>query len=78
LTDCEKLATSGFKGRFVIVIYGYEYEGYCLEPVMDAFATLAAKHVHLVNAAVAPFQGLIHPIHRRGATFGWEIRPLQV
>jgi hypothetical protein len=76
LTDCQKLVRSGFSGRFVILIYGYEYEGYPLEPVMDAFAILAAKYVRVVDFAVARFSGLIHPVHRQGATFGWEVRNL--
>jgi hypothetical protein len=76
LTDCEKLAKSTFVGRKMILIYGYAYEGFPLDPVMDAFRTLAALRVRLVDTASAPFDGLVHPIHRRGATYGWEIEPL--
>ena len=37
LTDCEKLVKAGFTGALAILIYGYEYEGYPLKPVIDAF-----------------------------------------
>jgi hypothetical protein len=43
LTDCQKLLASGFSGTPTILIYGYEYEGYSLEPVIDAFEYLASK-----------------------------------
>jgi hypothetical protein len=73
LTDCEKLVRSGFQGRFVILIYGYEYPSFPLEPVMEEFEILAAKRVRVLERASASFENLIHPIHQMGATFGWEI-----
>jgi hypothetical protein len=39
------------------LIYGYEYEGYPLEPVIRAFETLASKIVTLSSAAAAKFGG---------------------
>jgi hypothetical protein len=77
LTDCEKLARSGFRGRYVILIYGYDYPSFPLDPVMEAFEILAERRVRLLGKASAPFGDLVHPVHKNGATFGWEIAPIQ-
>jgi len=61
LTDCRKLADAGFAGATAILIYGYEYRGFPLQPVIDAFETLASKVVNLTDAARGKFGGLIHP-----------------
>ena len=73
LTDCQKLANAGFKGSLAVLIYGYEYEGYPLEPVIRAFETLASNVVTLSSASIATFNGLVHPVHRRGAVFAWTV-----
>jgi hypothetical protein len=73
LTDCQKLAQAGFKGSLAILIYGYAYEGYPLEPVIRAFETLASEVVTLSSASVATFSGLVHPVHSRGAVYAWTI-----
>jgi hypothetical protein len=73
LTDCRKLQESGFHGRRAILIYGYDANGWPLEPAIDAFETLAARLVTLGRKQSAKFTGLVHPIHRSGAVFGWEI-----
>ena len=73
LTDCQKLLAAGFPGHPVILIYGYEYEGYPLEPVIDAFEYLAAKTVRLSKRHTAPFRALIHPVHQAGAVYAWTI-----
>ena len=73
ITDCRKLAASGFDGRRAILIYGYEYEGWPLEPVIGAFEYLAARDVKLSERAVASFKNLCHPIHGTGEVFGWEV-----
>jgi hypothetical protein len=73
LTDCQKMATAGFAGSTVVLIYGYEYAGYPLQPVIDAFETLASKVVKLSNAAQATFNGLVHPIHQHGAVYAWTV-----
>ena len=44
LTDCQRLANAGFKGSLAILIYGYEYEGYPLEPAIRAFGTSDDSH----------------------------------
>jgi hypothetical protein len=73
LTDCQKLLGSGFPGYPVILIYGYEYEGYPLEPVIDAFEYIAAKAVRLSDRHTASFRMLIHPVHQAGAVYAWTI-----
>jgi hypothetical protein len=73
LTDCTKLLSSGFVGRHAILIYGYEYPGWPLEPVISAFEFLAAREVGLSPRATASFDELVHPVHRCGKVFGWEL-----
>ena len=73
LTDCQKLVNAGFDGSLAILIYGYEYQGYPLEPVIRAFETLASKIVTLSPAPVATFSGLVHPVHRQGAVYAWAV-----
>jgi hypothetical protein len=73
LTDVTKLAHSGFAERTAIVIYGYEYEAWPMEPAIAAFETLAAQTHRLGERHVATFDDLVHPVHRRGAVFGWEV-----
>jgi hypothetical protein len=76
LTDCQKLVNAGFGGSLAILIYGYEYEGYPLEPVIRAFETLASKVVTLSPASAATFSGLVHPVHKQGTVYGWTIKAL--
>jgi hypothetical protein len=73
LTDCQKMATAGFAGSTVILIYGYEYDGFPLEPVIDAFETLATKCVTLSTASRATFGRLVHPVHQQGAVYAWTV-----
>jgi hypothetical protein len=74
LTDCDKLADSGFTGSFAILIYGYEYEELPMEPAVEAFELLARQRVQLGPRRFSSFDGLVHPIHQRGGVFVWEIR----
>jgi hypothetical protein len=75
LTDCEKLLVSGLGGRKAIVIFGYEYKGWPMEPAVVAFETLAAARVELGSREMAEVGGLVHPVHQRGRVLGWEVRP---
>src|SRR5271169_1239087 len=76
LTDCLKLKESGFNGKLGILIYGYSYQGYPLEPVIRAFEILARETCQLSPRAEASFSGLMHPVHREGTTYVWEL-PIQ-
>jgi hypothetical protein len=73
VTDCEKLSRSHLPGRKAIVIYGYEYNHYPMEPVVRAFELLAADRVLLGERSAAKFEALVHPVHRCGAVSAWEI-----
>lgn len=73
LTDCQKLATSGFDARTGIVIFGYDYDDWPMDPAIDAFERLASATTALSERSIAAFKSLIHPIHTRGRVFGWEI-----
>lgn len=75
LTDCSKLLSSGIHGRKGILIYGFEHDDWPLGPAVDAFEVLAGARVRLGQRAAASFEGLVHPIHRRGIVFAWELLP---
>jgi hypothetical protein len=75
LSDCEKLAGSGLGDRQAILIYGFESDAWPLAPLMDAFEALAQRVVRLGPRAERPFDNLVHPIHRRGGVFVWELMP---
>jgi hypothetical protein len=77
LTDCQKLIASGFVGTPTILIYGYEYEGYPLEPVIDAFEYLASKTALLSQRCTATFSDLTHPVHQSGAVYAWTVQALR-
>lgn len=76
LTDCTKLVASGFDTRKAILIFGYDYDGWSMDPAIEAFEILAERQVDLVAAAAFSFDGLAHPVHERGRAFGWELLPL--
>ena len=75
LTDCTKLVTSQLASHRAVVIYGYDYPDWPMDPVIDAFEALAVRDVMLSCRSVAAFDGLIHPVHQRGRVFGWEVLP---
>ncbi len=73
LTDCTKLLHSGFDSRKAIVIFGYDYPEFPMQPAIDAFEALASHQVNLQRAETSHIDDLIHPVHRKGAVYGWEI-----
>lgn len=73
LTDCSKLVASGFPGRKVVLIYGFDYPDWSMDPAIKAFETLARREVALSSRAEAPVTGLVHPVHQAGRVFCWEI-----
>jgi hypothetical protein len=75
LTDCRKLLTSQLGMQKAILIYGYDYPNWPMDPVIEAFEVLADRSVKLTSKAVASFAGLIHPVHQHGRIFGWQIQP---
>ena len=72
LTDIQKLSGSGFEGDKAIVIYGYDYDEYPMAVMMDCFETLAGDWLQ-TRACPREFDGLVHPVHRRGAVYGWML-----
>lgn len=73
LTDCAKLLASGLSGHKAIAIYGFDDDAWPLEPAIQAFETLAASRHTIAPRAQAPFRDLMHPVHRSGAVFVWEL-----
>ena len=72
LTDCAKLAHSEFRCPSAIVIYGYDYDDWLMELAIAAFERLAGDLI--MERTSAEFSGLIHPVHQRGAVYGWLFR----
>jgi hypothetical protein len=73
LSDCLKLAESEIAPHRAILIYGFDDTRRPLQEIIGAFETLARTRVVLgerFEAAVGP---LVHPVHRAGAVFGWEV-----
>jgi|tagenome__1003787_1003787.scaffolds.fasta_scaffold20571626_1 hypothetical protein len=77
LTDCAKLAGSDISDRRAILIFGYDYDQWPMDPAIEAFEALARRRVDLGERHVAGYEGLVHPVHQRGRVFAWEIRPRQ-
>ncbi len=73
LTDCTKLISAGFTSRTAMLIYGYEYLEWPMEPAIESFETLASQYVTLGVRSQSDVEGLVHPIHRNGRVFAWEI-----
>ena len=57
-----------FSGSLAVLIYGYDYDVRSMNPAVEAFEQLAMQRVRLGPREVASFDGLIHPVHRRGAS----------
>jgi hypothetical protein len=55
------------------VIFGYDYDGWAMDPAIEAFETLASERVILGQRHEAAHGHLMHPVHQRGRVFAWEI-----
>ena len=74
LTDCTKLAASGLDSRRkAILIFGYDYDDWPMEPAIKAFEALASERVVLSQRIPGCLQPLAAPIHQRGHVCAWEI-----
>jgi hypothetical protein len=73
LTDCPKLLSSGLPGRKAVLIYGFDYPELPMDPAIEAFEALAQRLVSLTPHVEASYSDLVHPIHRAGRVFGWEL-----
>lgn len=73
VTDCVKLATSYFQSRKAVMIIGFEYPDWPLEPAIDAFERIASHFVSLGPRISIDFDNLVHPTQVRGTVFAWEV-----
>jgi hypothetical protein len=73
VTDCRKLADSELGHRKAVLIYGYDYDEWPMDPAIDAFKLLARATVALGRQQNAVFDGLVHPVHKRGRVLAWEL-----
>jgi hypothetical protein len=73
LSDCVKLARSGINCRRAILIYGFDDSVRPLSDIISAFETLAGARVNIGTQRYAPLGRLVHPVHRSGGVYGWEI-----
>jgi hypothetical protein len=74
VTDCEKLVLSDLSGRKAILIFGYDYDKWNMDPAIEAFEDLARRRVTMGTRCEATFGNLIHPVHKQGRVFAWEIK----
>src|SRR5262245_25707482 len=61
LTDCDKLvAVGGLADRKAVLIFRYDYNGWEMDPAIEALEVLAAQRVGLGPRQAATFSGLVH------------------
>ncbi len=77
LTDCSKIVSFTTAKKRAILIYAWDFVDFPMALVIDAFELLANRVVQLGAREVAAFDGLIHPIHQRGAVFAWNVLGLR-
>lgn len=73
ITDCRKLASSGFAGGRAMLIYGFEDPDRPLAWLIDAFEAVAAQTVTLGPREHAPLRNLTHPVFSAGHVYAWEV-----
>ncbi len=73
VTDCRKLASSGFGERRAILIYGFEDPARPIMWLIEAFELIAARTVTLGPRETAPLNDLVHPVFAAGHVWGWEV-----
>lgn len=74
LTEVAELRSSGFVCHLAILIYGFDYEDWTMEPAVQAFETLALAQASFLDQVVVPFDDLVYPVHKSGGVYAWEIR----
>ncbi len=72
MTDCVKLARSGFVGKCAILIYGFEDEQRPLGWLIEAFEAVAARTAMLGPRHQAPLRQLVHPVFAAGQVYAWK------
>ena len=77
LTDTKKLLESGFDGKKAVVMYGYDYQDFPIDLILGCFELLSEKYFcKLTEQYEHPFEGLIHPIHKKGKVKGYLLNNL--
>ena len=72
LTDTKKLLDSSFNGQKAVVMYGYDYQDFPIDLILGCFELLAEKYFcKLTEQYEHSFDGLIHPIHKKGKVKGY-------
>ena len=62
---------SGFDCRKAILVYGYDYPGRPLDPVLAALEKLAGLSIG--ERHESELGELVHPVHRTGRVAAWEV-----
>jgi hypothetical protein len=73
VTDCRKLASSGFGERRAILIYGFEDPARPIMWLIEAFELIAARTVTLGPRVAVPLNDLVHPVFAAGHVWSWEV-----
>lgn len=76
LTDCSKLLDSGFDCARFVLIYGFDYPDWPMDPAIRAFESLGRQLVTLCDRSSAHTGSLVHPVHKTARVFCWEVRAL--
>ena len=77
LTDTQKLLLSGFEGEKAVLMFGYDYEKFPLDLILSCFELLAKSHFCQIREIYeCKFEGLIHPIHKKGKVKAFLISDL--
>lgn len=75
LTDCEKVLLAPEHAHRAVLIYGFDWlPAKPIQPLIEAFESLAPRRVLLGKRVERRFENLVHPVHRSGAICAWEIR----
>lgn len=75
VTDCDKLRSAALGDRSAVLIYGFDSADWPLTPAIDAFEIVARSRGPVGPRHEAQFSGLVHPVHRSGSVFVWEVLP---
>ena len=73
MTDCRKLASSGFGERRAILIYDFEDPARPIMWLIEAFELIAARTVALGPRETVSLKELVHPVFAAGHVWGWEV-----
>ena len=77
LTDTKKLLDSGFEGEKAVVFYGYDYDEAPLDILVGCYELIANRYFcKFKEQHEQSFEGLIHPVHKRGKVKGYLLDPL--